>query len=118
MPEIDVAEVDRDLLGVGRLAAELIDIVGHDTILLPSAWMVNGGAAPGFKRRDVEFQARVLTPLRCASEPRPVGQQHLRLRYTACGLVKLVVLQQLGRTLLSRPLMKASPFSRWFGLQC
>src|SRR3954447_1132972 len=66
--QVDVAEVDRDLLGVGRLAAELVDVVGHFTILSPSIWMVIGAAAPGFKRRDVEFQARVLTPLRCASE--------------------------------------------------
>ena len=28
--------------------------------------MVNGGISLDIKRRDVEFQARVLTPLRCA----------------------------------------------------
>src|SRR5215211_3103637 len=49
--QIDVTEVDRDLLGVAGLGAELIDIVGHVTILLPSEWMVNGGAS-----RDVKAQ--------------------------------------------------------------
>ena len=39
--------------------------------------MVNGGAAPGFKRRDVEFQARVLTPLRRASEAKSHGVMKL-----------------------------------------
>ena len=52
MAQIDISKVDRDLLGVGRLAAKLIDIVGHLTILLPSVWMVNGHAAPAFKRLE------------------------------------------------------------------
>jgi len=36
--------------------------------------MVNGGAAPGFKRRDVEFQVHVLTPLVCAGRRAAVHQ--------------------------------------------
>src|SRR3954467_6195149 len=33
MPEIDITEVDRDLLGIAGLGAEFVDIVGHRTIL-------------------------------------------------------------------------------------
>src|SRR5215211_1180323 len=46
MAQIDVAEVDCDLLGVGGFASELKHVVGHLTIPSPSAWMVNGGSSP------------------------------------------------------------------------
>src|SRR4051794_34654237 len=39
--EVDVAEVDRDLLAVGRLRPQLLDVAGHLWIIpLPSVWMV------------------------------------------------------------------------------
>jgi len=31
--QIDIAEIDRDLLGVTRLRAKLVDVVDHHTIL-------------------------------------------------------------------------------------
>src|SRR3954469_11238842 len=41
--EVHVAQVDRDLLAVAGLGAELVNVVCHlRTILLPSIWMANG----------------------------------------------------------------------------
>ena len=50
LPEVDVAEVDRDLLAVTGLCAELLYDLGHAiAIPVPSNWMVYGWRSDGFQ---------------------------------------------------------------------
>src|SRR3954454_6774371 len=82
MPEIDVAEVDRDLFGVASLGAELVDVVGHLTILLPSNWMVKG-AHPGTSRAK-SHETGTASPPVLAAVFRHAGTEIMRVAGRHC----------------------------------
>src|ERR1700758_3977866 len=60
LAEIDVAQIDRDFLGIRGLGSQLMYNIGHpSTIHLTSGWMAYGWARGGTQGLKCSFQRKI-----------------------------------------------------------